>query len=127
MSVLDKKIEQFEKLDISEHERDVTKLDDFIFLLEHDGFNSDQVKKYTFSKNAKRLSFIFAGIILEIIGFAIILLFKTDDFKDSVLLKLTPQNGLHLTDILGFSDPIGVVIVGVGIMSLIYGLRMSKH
>ncbi|CAN5509246.1 hypothetical protein BH10BAC5_BH10BAC5_16220 [soil metagenome] len=126
MSGIEQKIKHFQELEITEHERDVTKLDDFIFLLEHDRFNSDDAKKYSFTKNAKRMCLILTGIILEIIGFALILLFKADDFTDSVMIRLTPQNGLHLIDILGFSDTVGVIIVGIGIITLIFGLRMSK-
>ena len=126
MAGIKQKIRHFEELKLSEHERDTAKLDDFIFLLEHDSFNSDDARKYSYGANIKKILFIFSGILLEIIGFGIILLFKSDDYTDSVLIKVTPQNGLHVTDILGFSDTAGVIIAGIGIILLIFGLRMAK-
>lgn len=123
---IEERIKSFEEVKIRSGERNPEALDEFILLLEDNYVDSDEAFKYVLKRRVAKIISIVAGIILNIIGFALIIVPMPTDYKDIVILRATPQNGLHLSDVFGFAEIIGVVIVFFGTLLIFYGARRTK-
>ncbi|MBS1494485.1 MAG: hypothetical protein JST55_13300 [Bacteroidetes bacterium] len=123
---IEERLKSFEDVDVRSGERDPAALDEFIVLLEDNYVDSDEAFKYVLKRRLSKIISIVIGIILNIIGFALIIVPMPTDYNDVVLLRATPQNGLHLSDVFGFAEIIGVVIVFIGTLLIFYGAKRSK-
>jgi len=123
---IEERLKSFEDVDVRSGERDPAALDEFIVLLEDNYVDSDEAFKYVLKRRLSKVISIVIGIIFNIIGFALIIIPMPADFQDVVILRATPQNGLHLSDVFGFSEIIGVIIVFIGTLLIFYGAKRSK-
>lgn len=123
---IEERLKSFEDVHIKSGERNPEALDEFILLLEDNYVDSDEAFKYVIKRRLSKIISIIIGIILNVIGFALIIVPMPTDFNDVVLLRATPQNGLHLSDVFGFAEIIGVVIVFIGTLLIFYGAKRSK-
>lgn len=123
---IEERLKSFDDVHVKSGERNPEALDEFILLLEDNYVDSDEAFKYVLKRRLSKIIFIAAGIILNIIGFALIIIPMPTDYNDVVLLRATPQNGLHLSDVFGFAEIIGVIIVFVGTLLIFYGAKRSK-
>ena len=123
---IEDRIKSFEDVNIRSGERNPEALDEFILLLEDNYVDSDEAFKYVLKRRIAKIISIVAGVILNIIGFALIIVPMPSDYKDVVILRATPQNGLHLSDVFGFAEIIGVAIVFIGTLLIFYGARRTK-
>jgi hypothetical protein len=123
---IEERLKSFEDVKIRSGERNPEALDEFILLLEDNYVDSDEAFKYVLKRRVAKIISIVVGVILNIIGFALIIVPMPTDYKDVVILRATPQNGLHLSDVFGFAEIIGVVIVFIGTLLIFYGARRTK-
>lgn len=122
----EERLKSFEDVHVRTGERNPEALDEFILLLEDNYVNSDEAFKYVLKRRISKLISIIIGVVLNIIGFALILIPMPTEFDDVVILRATPQNGLHLSDVFGFAEIIGVVIVFIGTLLIFYGAKRYK-
>ncbi|MBX7045402.1 MAG: hypothetical protein K1X86_06120 [Ignavibacteria bacterium] len=122
----EERLKSFEDVQVRTGERNPEALDEFILLLEDNYVNSDEAFKYVLKRRISKLISIIIGVILNIIGFALILIPMPTEFDDVVILRATPQNGLHLSDVFGFAEIIGVVVVFIGTLLIFYGAKRYK-
>lgn len=125
-SPIEERLKSFEDAHIRSGERNPEALDEFILLLEDNYVDSDEAFKYVLKRRLSKVISIIIGVILNIVGFAMIIIPMPTDFEDVVILRATPQNGLHLSDVFGFAEIIGVIIVFVGTLLIFYGAKRSK-
>lgn len=123
---IEERLKSFEEVKIRSGERNPEALDEFILLLEDNYVDSDEAFKYVLKRRIAKIISIVIGVILNIIGFALIIIPIPTDYNDIVILRATPQNGLHLSDVFGFAEIIGVVIVFIGTLLIFYGARRLK-
>jgi uncharacterized membrane protein len=123
---IEERLKSFEEVHIKSGERNPEALDEFILLLEDNYVDSDEAFKYVIKRRLSKIISIIIGIILNVAGFALIIMPMPTDFNDVVLLRATPQNGLHLSDVFGFAEIIGVVIVFLGTLLIFYGAKRAK-
>ncbi|MBN8568866.1 MAG: hypothetical protein J0M18_04500 [Ignavibacteria bacterium] len=123
---IEERLKSFEEVHIKSGERNPEALDEFILLLEDNYVDSDEAFKYVIKRRLSKIISIIIGIILNVAGFALIIMPMPTDFNDVVLLRATPQNGLHLSDVFGFAEIIGVVIVFIGTLLIFYGAKRAK-
>jgi len=123
---IEERLKSFEDVKIRSGERNPEALDEFILLLEDNYVDSDEAFKYVLKRRVAKIISIVVGVIFNIIGFALIIVPMPTDYKDVVILRATPQNGLHLSDVFGFAEIIGVVIVFIGTLLIFYGARRTK-
>lgn len=123
---IEERLKSFEEVHIKSGERNPEALDEFILLLEDNYVDSDEAFKYVIKRRLSKIISIIIGIILNVAGFALIIMPMPADFNDVVLLRATPQNGLHLSDVFGFAEIIGVVIVFIGTLLIFYGAKRAK-
>lgn len=123
---IEERLKSFEDVQIKSGERNPEALDEFILLLEDNYVDSDEAFKYVIKRRLSKIISIIIGIILNVAGFALIIMPMPTDFNDVVLLRATPQNGLHLSDVFGFAEIIGVVIVFIGTLLIFYGAKRAK-
>lgn len=123
---IEERLKSFEDAHVQSGERNPEALDEFILLLEDNYVDSDEAFKYVLKRRVSKLISIISGIILNIIGFALIIVPMPTDYDDVVLLRATPQNGLHLSDVFGFAEIIGVIIVFIGTLLIFYGAKRAK-
>lgn len=123
---IEERLKSFEEVKIRSGERNPEALDEFILLLEDNYVDSDEAFKYVLKRRIAKIISIVIGVILNIIGFALIIIPIPTDYNDVVILRATPQNGLHLSDVFGFAEIIGVVIVFIGTLLIFYGARRLK-
>lgn len=123
---IEERLKSFEDVQVKSGERNPEALDEFILLLEDNYVDSDEAFTYVLKRRLSKIIWIIVGVILNIIGFALIIVPMPTDFNDVVLLRATPQNGLHLSDVFGFAEMIGVVIVFIGTLLIFYGAKRAK-
>ncbi|MBN8568498.1 MAG: hypothetical protein J0M18_02605 [Ignavibacteria bacterium] len=123
---IEERLKSFEDVHIKSGERNPEALDEFILLLEDNYVDSDEAFKYVIKRRLSKIISIIIGVILNVAGFALIIMPMPTDFNDVVLLRATPQNGLHLSDVFGFAEIIGVVIVFLGTLLIFYGAKRAK-
>ena len=123
---IEERLKSFEDVQIKSGERNPEALDEFILLLEDNYVDSDEAFKYVIKRRLSKIISIIIGIILNVAGFALIIMSMPTDLNDVVLLRATPQNGLHLSDVFGFAEIIGVVIVFIGTLLIFYGAKRAK-
>lgn len=123
---IEERLKSFEDVQIKSGERNPEALDEFILLLEDNYVDSDEAFKYVIKRRLSKIISIIIGIILNVAGFALIIVPIPTDLNDVVLLRATPQNGLHLSDVFGFAEIIGVVIVFIGTLLIFYGAKRAK-
>ena len=123
---IEERLKSFEDVHINSGERNPDALDEYILLLEDNYVDSDEAFKYVLKRRLSKVISIIIGIILNVIGFAMIIIPMPTDFNDIVLLRATPQNGLHLSDVFGFAEIIGVIIVFIGTLLIFYGAKRAK-
>ncbi len=123
---IEERLKSFEDVQIKSGERNPEALDEFILLLEDNYVDSDEAFKYVIKRRLSKIISIIIGIILNVAGFALIIMPMPTDLNDVVLLRATPQNGLHLSDVFGFAEIIGVVIVFIGTLLIFYGAKRAK-
>ena len=123
---IEERLKSFEDVRLKSGERNPAALDEFILLLDDNYVDSDEAFKYVLKRRLSKIIWIIVGIIFNIIGFGLIIIPMPTDFNDVVLLRATPQNGLHLSDVFGFAEIIGVVIVFIGTLLIFYGAKRSK-
>ena len=123
---IEERLKSFEDVHIKSGERNPEALDEFILLLEDNYVDSDEAFKYVIKRRLSKIISIVIGIILNVIGFALIIVPMPTEYNDVVLLRATPQNGLHLSDVFGFAEIIGVIIVFIGTLLIFYGAKRSK-
>jgi hypothetical protein len=122
---IEERLKSFEDVHIKEGERDPDALDEFILRLEDNYVTSDEAFRYVLKRRLSKLIFIVIGIILNIIGFSLILIPIPIEYDDIVLLRATPQNGIHISDVFGFAEIFGVIIVFIGTFLIFYGARRN--
>ena len=123
---IEDRLKSFEDVQIKSGERNPEALDEFIVLLEDNYVDSDEAFKYVLKRRLAKVISIIIGVILNVIGFAMILIPLPTEFEDVVLFRATPQNGLHLSDVFGFAEIIGVGIVFIGTLLIFYGAKRAK-
>jgi uncharacterized membrane protein len=123
---IEERLKSFEDVHIKSGERNPEALDEYILLLEDNYVDSDEAFKYVLKRRLSKVISIFIGIILNIVGFAMIIIPMPTDFNDIVLFRATPQNGLHLSDVFGFAEIIGIIIVFIGTLLIFYGAKRTK-
>jgi len=123
---IEERLKSFDDVEISKYERDPAALDEFILALEDNYVDSDEAFRYVLKRRIGKVFLLALGIILNIIGFALLIFPMPDVPDDVVLLRATPQNGLHLSDVFGFAEIFGVIIVFIGTMLIFIGAKRFK-
>jgi len=124
---LEERLKSFDDVGLQTHERDPAALDEFILALEDNYVDSDEAFRYILKRRLGKIVLLVIGFICYIIGLALIIFPMPTGYEDVVLLRATPQNGLHLSDVFGFAEMFGVIIIFIGTLFIFIGAKRFKR